>query len=337
MFKKLLLLLLVAAFIPMLAQQRAIIDNYGNITFVKGSMNDALSTAKMKLPSRAQSSDLNFAAKGTIDTLGYDDYYVTPGVNFGMAANDYLYQYFEASTEMSLLAVGFLPLEWNGSFGNGNATAEVKLVNSNWTTQQWRDAGTVLLGYYPAAGNQPTETTAFASDPLASGEWVDLTEGELSEPFGDDLWSADGIGATLALTDEVWAWQDLTVLFTPEVVGGDVFGVSVKNVSGYDPETYGTSNWSAFSDEEAPEVGAKFYGGGRLSDDDYGWWVRGGYTWDFLVVVDITGDPPPTIENVTNLSGTTLETSDREVSATITDINPSGGDAGVAAASLFYT
>ncbi|MCF8242390.1 MAG: hypothetical protein K9J16_13480 [Melioribacteraceae bacterium] len=322
------------------AQQRAVLDNYGNITYVKGTLNEALSTAKMKLPSRAHSSDLNFAAKGTIDTLGYEEYYVSPGINFGMAANDYLYQYFEAPTEMSLLGVGFLPLEWNGNFGNENATAEVKLVNSNWSKDefsQFSNTNTTesfRIGYYPASGNLPNPITPYIDDSGVSGNWVDV--GGFGEPFGNDLWSDFGAGATVPLTRDVWSWVDLTVLFTPEVSRGDVFGISVKNASGYDPYTYQSSNFGCFSDEEAPVVGMKFYAGERLDEGDYGWWTRSPYSWDFLLIVDITGDMPPEIQNETVL-GTTLSTSSREVTATITDTNPSGGNAGVANAYIKYS
>ena len=60
------------------------------------------------------------------------------------------------------------------------------------------------------------------------------------------------------------------------------------------------------------------------------------YTWDFAVAVDITGDEPPRITNVTKLP-TSLTDEPRRIEATITDENPGGGNVGVATASLKYT
>ena len=85
--------------------------------------------------------------------------------------------------------------------------------------------------------------------------------------------------------------------------------------------------------------GFKFYTNGRLvaggpGVGDPGWWSRL-FTWNFALDVTLTGDIPPEISGMDVLP-TTLSTEAREVTATIIDENPSGGNAGVASATLHY-
>ncbi len=64
--------------------------------------------------------------------------------------------------------------------------------------------------------------------------------------------------------------------------------------------------------------------------------ISDNYAWDYAVAVELTGDRAPKIEDVTGLL-TTVSTDAQTVSATITDDNPGGGNAGVASAELMYT
>jgi hypothetical protein len=73
---------------------------------------------------------------------------------------------------------------------------------------------------------------------------------------------------------------------------------------------------------------------GRCGTNDWGWYIRS-YAWDWDLNATLTGDRGPVVA-MDNLI-TTLSTSAQTVTATITDDNPSGGAAGVASASLFYT
>jgi hypothetical protein len=72
-----------------------------------------------------------------------------------------------------------------------------------------------------------------------------------------------------------------------------------------------------------------------MGEDEPYWWLRQ-YHHQVELLVEYTGDTAPFIEDVTSLR-TTLSTDPREVSATITDVNCTGGDAGVAEALLCYS
>ncbi|MCF8396439.1 MAG: T9SS type A sorting domain-containing protein [Melioribacteraceae bacterium] len=156
-------------------------------------------------------------------------------------------------------------------------------------------------------------------------------------PFGEDIWSDDGHGIPVPVEDDVWSWVDLSVIDFPEFTRGEVFAVVVKNTTEYNEEDYSTSNWGCFADEEAPATGLKFYAGGRLSEEDYGWWIRPGYTWDFRVAVDISEGPwPPYITNVTQIQ-TTLSTEPQQVSATVTSDSGPDSDNAISSVILFYS
>jgi hypothetical protein len=127
----------------------------------------------------------------------------------------------------------------------------------------------------------------------------------------------------------------------PFVESGTWIGIMVASTGaggGYDPYT-------GFLYEEGEGVvlpwGAlKFYSGtcgdvfGAPSGNP-GWHIRH-WIFDFELAVLLTGDRAPQILDWTPVP-TTLSTDDRELTATIIDDNPSGGPAGVASASLWYS
>ena len=84
-----------------------------------------------------------------------------------------------------------------------------------------------------------------------------------------------------------------------------------------------------------PWVFAKFYNQCDGTSGEGGWHIRH-WILDWPMAVELTGDRGPVFHSYTMLP-TTLSTEDRTVTAVITDDNPSGGAAGIASASLFYT
>jgi len=83
-----------------------------------------------------------------------------------------------------------------------------------------------------------------------------------------------------------------------------------------------------------PWASLKFYHACSGTSGNGGWHIRH-WVFDFELAVVLTGDRGPIFQNYTSLN-TTVSTDDIPVEANITDDNPSGGDAGVATASLFY-
>ncbi|MCF8242241.1 MAG: hypothetical protein K9J16_12715, partial [Melioribacteraceae bacterium] len=155
------ILLLVIFSFSLQAQNKAILKPNGELIHVKGSLQDAI---RMKGDARFVQpiTSSAYSTLGTIDTISYNDYFITPGVNFGMASQDCLAQYFVVPAELTALAVGFLPLEWNGNFGNGNPFAEVKIVKCNWTAEEFESyasGGAAPVGYFLADGNLPNPIT----------------------------------------------------------------------------------------------------------------------------------------------------------------------------------
>ena len=175
---------------------------------------------------------------------------------------------------------------------------------------------------------------AFLDNADRTGPWHAVVEGD-PEPFGADIWSDGGYGAPSVPDDllEDYQWINTDILFEPTVGANEIFGITFNSTyTDMDVRSIGF-----FAGTLAGIPGWKYYANGRLDIGvDFGWWARE-YTWDFLVAVDIIGDPPPTIVSVTQLASG-LDQGPYTVDANITDDNP--GDptqAGVASANLYWT
>ncbi len=248
-------------------------------------------------------------------------------------------QWFEAPADMIINAAGY---NTNAVEVSGSG-AELKLVTLAWTKEQILANGEepAYWGYYEATDNSYNSITAFEDNADRTGDWVDIESSGEGSPFGPDLWSNSGVGVpvTPEPTDAIneWDWVEMMTLGEkPTVKRGDIIGVAMKNTSTKMDE----ERISFLATNTLGIPGFKFYTNGRLVSGgpgvgDPGWWSRK-YTWDFALDVTITGDAPPSYENVTHFEST-FSTDERIVSATITDTNPSGGVTGVASVSLFYS
>jgi hypothetical protein len=272
---------------------------------------------------------------GTIDTLGFGD---TWGTNFGMFGQDIMTQWFEAPADMDINAVSFTTSD------DENAAVSVKLVSMAWTKDQIQatqgDLGASWWGYYEATGNGFNDVGAYEEDADVTGGWVEAGEGitqQWGSPFGADLWSDLGEGAPATAVLDATTWVEMSLLgFSPQVLAGDLIGVSVKNES----TVLDAGRTGLLANNALGVTGFKMYRNGRLTAGgpgvgDPGWWTRL-YTWNIQMAVELTGDRAPVIVDFDRLP-TTLDTGDRTVTATVTDDNPSGNPAGVASVKIMYS
>jgi len=285
-----------------------------------------------------------FETNGTLDTLSYDDLGIY-NVNFGFFGQDVMMQYFEAPADLIIQAAGFTVSDETGA---ANAQVSLRLVKLNWTLDQLTSVPAPLyMGFYPSDGDGFNNADFFGEE--ATGPWGDSTGGAYPLPpwadnanpddntFDYDLWSDGGFGWVVTpvaspFDGKVFQWVEMSNLFTPDTIKrGEVFAVVLK----HEGVTLDGDRIGFWSDNTVGYPGWKYYENGRFTADQPGWWVRK-YTWDFAVAVDLVGDRPPVISNVTKLL-TTLSTDPRTVEATITDDNPSGGDAGVAGAVILVS
>ncbi len=334
MLRKITLLCFLFSFFPLLivGQNKALLRPNGKLELKAG--NDVIS-AKYLATSKIHKVNSLSKPNATADTLTYNNGRTN---GFILDAQDILVQWFEAPADMNIISVGIV---FNDN-ANSNP-ASVKLVKTNWTKAQIMGAGVKWYGYYPAAGNGYNNITGFLDNGDRTGDWVAASTAPITDPiFAEDIWSDGGLGKPITPTTmDEYLWINMDDLgIRPEIKAGEIFGVVLKN----DYPTLGVNTDDqivAYGDNTLGIPGFKYYCGGRLVTDptdanfDAGWWSRE-YTWDFIVAVELTGDTPPTIEDVTTLT-TTLKTTARTVSATITDDNPSGGAAGVASATLKYS
>jgi hypothetical protein len=234
-----------------------------------------------------------------IDTLTYND--GTFNTDFLINGQEALMQWYMAPADLIIKKVGFYCTQ-----NPGNNGAEFKIVKVEWT----EDSLLAILdniGYYPALGNGCNDITAFGYD--ATGPWISQN-GHL-EPFGPDIWSDNGNPIPFTPNpNNVYQWINMSILFEPSVLAGEIFGIALKNNAncgtgpiGFLAGQVGLQSW-------------KFYPFGRLDPGvDIGWWTRD-ITLDFPVVVDIVSSGMINFNYITQLNST-LSTEPREVLANI--------------------
>ena len=277
------------------------------------------------------------------DTISYRKLGGTWNTNFGFFGQDVMLQWFEAPADMTIKGIGFTCSDDTGA---ESATISLRLIRLNWTKEQLKNFGTdTQIGYFPSSADGMNNVDPFGEG--ATGVWVSTDENNPLPPWTDnedpaqntfdyDMWSDAGYGwpiTPIASPSDapIYQWVPTVDLgFEPSVSRGDIFAV----VASHDGITLDTDRIGFWSDATVGYPGWKYYENGRTAAEvDAGWWVRN-YTWDFGLVVDITGDLPPTIE-VTQLT-TTIVTDPRKVLAAVVDTNPSGGSVGVAEVNLKF-
>ena len=330
MLKKLSFFLLAFAFPVMLFAQSNVIIRADGTILKPGQLKTTGEVQYLSAKELHQVTNFKKSFDGVKDLDDTLSWHVPRSVNFGFFGQDRMVQWFEAPADMIIKGAGYN----TAAVDVENTPAELKLVTVNWTKDQILNAGVKRWGYYVADGNGYHDATAFFDDLDRTGDWVDIEGSGAGSPFGADLWSDGGLGAPVTpVADGKYQWVDMNLLgFEPTVTKGTLVGVALKNNNA----TMDQARIGFIADNSLGIPGFKYYANGRLDPpNDYGWWTRK-YTWDFVLAVTLTGDIAPYINDMTELP-TTLSTDARTVQATITDVNPSGGSAGVKSASLWYS
>jgi hypothetical protein len=305
-------------------------------------------------------------SRDTADTLVYQPADGTWNAQFIQSPGDYMMMAYQMPADGYIKGVNVPVYEWGT--GDQQMTISIhKLAYPNGADGTPFDLGVVdeagwiggydldettgnvsISGdtYTPAGTTSPCGGTVAdnARDPLLVEETAVI--GPIGTPYAGLIWPDNVIAATLDPTNNPDIsngggdnWINTADFGTePFVEGGTWIGILVASTGaggGDDPAT-------GFLYEEgdgvvSPWVALKFYGASECSgtSGNNGWHIRH-WMFDFELAVLLTGDRAPQILDWTSL-GTTLSTDDREVTATIIDDNPSGGEAGVASASLWYS
>jgi len=353
MFKKLLTISFLLAFASLtLGQNTMLLKPNGETIKLKkaNDLKEAIKVTKITnfkgVQAKSVFTPMDIDAAGKLDTVNYRELGGTWNVNFGFTGQDIMFTYYQATADMTIKGIGYTCSDDEGS---ANANVALRIIKLNWTIDQLKgfDAAT-YMGFYPSDGDGYNNADAFGEE--ATGNWGDSTGGAYPLPpwtdnadpgantWDYDLWSDGGfawptkaVASTFDAPVYNWLMLNDTGLGEVDVKSGEVFAV----VALHDGSTLDGDRIGFWSDNTIGVPCWKYYENGRMSPAQPGWWVRM-YTWDFVVAVDITGDTPPEISNVTILP-TTLSTDARTVEATITDDNPGGGDAGIASANLLYS
>ncbi len=280
-----------------------------------------------------QTHHISKSVNGTIDTLNYND--GSWNTNFGAFGQDWLMQWYVCPADLTIKQVGYSTTDAS------SPNVEIKIVKVLWTKAQLAAAGEKNQGYYTATGNGYNDITAFPTNPDANGGWVAVNSG-VASPFDvADVWSDAGVGAPSTAVKQNalgYQWVPMNLIAEPKLLAGDIFGIAIKNTNTNLTSAAAADRFGVYAGASTTLNGWKYYANGRTvtgTSGDKGWWSRA-YSWDLVAEVELTGDVAPTIVSFDKLP-TTLSTSARTVNAVITDVNPSGGAAGVKSATIKYT
>jgi flagellar hook capping protein FlgD len=345
MLKKLTTLFLMLIFASSLSfgQDFKVLKADGDIIPVKNKK-----TLKESIQSTMNTSSVKHVfnnVQGTIDTIDIATDFGTElaSNNFVYYGSDVMLQWFEAPADLTIKAAGFNVQ----TADDAEVTYSVRLVKLNWTKEQLLAVATpIFMGTYPDPDDGQNGSEPFGEN--AGGAWVDWTEGAHPSPPWEhddyDLWSDDGFGWPLTPEPQEgttsYQWIEMIELgFEPTVLAGEVFALVVTNDA---PDWEGTTQGitHSYGTVASGYAGWKYYEAGRNDQDgdgvaDAGWWHRE-FVWNFAVAVDLTGDRAPVI-GAPNSIVTSVFEGPFDISAEITDDNPSGGAFGIAVANLQWS
>ncbi len=272
-------------------------------------------------------SHIPMNTEGLLDTIYQRDLWPQIDSRFGWQGQDVMIQWFKAPADLILKSVGFGEAPSNEP--NLANQVEVKVVSVNWDQAHIVTTTTVAakhLGYYEAPGNGYNDAEPLIDDFDGINTWnvwhvLDSTTA-MTEPFGTDIWSNNGLGVPVAVDpgnasgdpdNPTYHWVDMNLLgYEPTIQTNEIFGIAIIN-SNATVDDYFVRTWS--TDLNIPWGAFIYYANGRFNPGvDYGWWSRE-YAWDMAVAVDILGGGFPYI-NITTLN-TTLSTEPRTVEASL--------------------
>jgi len=272
---------------------------------------------------------------------------LNPNTNFGGWTKDYFLEYYVPAADGYVNSIDFNFSDLPDLDGGGMAIW-IYEANYPWpelASDVIADAcGDAQLGYYDEATGYENVGTNW----VRGG--INDVEGALDydyDPLGAQIWPEFGAGSISVspnADDGGWVNADLVSLDgEPAYFERGVPIIVVVKFTGFPDDGDATETRMGFMSAVKhvdPQPGMKFYSTissptGRCGlGADWGWYIRS-YVWDWDLNATLTGDRGPVV-SMDNLV-TTLSTDAQVVTATITDDNPSGGDAGVAAAMMYYT
>ncbi|MDD5581895.1 MAG: T9SS type A sorting domain-containing protein [Candidatus Marinimicrobia bacterium] len=292
--------------------------------------NREIQPAKVKVTKGSPS----LVPKGTIDYLRYP-IPETGLVNFGVWPEDALYQYYIPPADGEMQEIFFRLADVTG-VPNGNESFTVSIWGTSyltWDMGSYAHKDNVGIGYYEdTEGDYEWQGT----------NWVnllpDFTPGD---PLTEKIWPLYVDAVTVTIPSEAESDDTVSLALTgeglyPTMSAGVPFAIVIEILgeNAIDPDgRIGFMSGDIQPYEYYP--GIKFYDEfSNAGIGKYGWFIRQ-YIWDWVVKVNLTGDRAPIIEHTPLI--TTTSTQGRQVVATITDDNPSGGNAGVASAEVVYS
>ena len=213
---------------------------------------------------------------------------------------------------------------WLAGYDDGSG---ITLEGTSWNSAAGTCDGGIMIGN----ATDPLGSTAAVSGPPGTPTmgllWPDGFTAATMDPTNHPGIDVGGTGSNWITCADFGSEMD--------VQSGDWIGIVVKYTGtggdGSDPGI-GFEYATAASD---PWKSMKFYStecGGTAGET--GWYIRG-FAFNYELAVELTGDRGPVFESVSSLP-TTLSTDARAVSAVVSDDNPSGDAAGVAAVILSY-
>ncbi len=270
-----------------------------------------------------------------------------PNTNFGGWTNDYFFEYYVPAADGYISSIDFNFSDLPQVTGGG-MSIWIFNIAYDWeeiATDEIADGcGNSHLGYYDEATGFEVVGTNWVLGGINAVEGADPEFAY--DPLDGQAWPAFG-AASISIEPNAHDTEVINVDpvelmgSTYEFLRGEPFGIVIR-FNGFPDEGDADDTRMGFLSGQMgydPQPSMKFYSDisspdGRCGTNDWGWYIRS-YVWDWAVNVFYTGDRGPVVADVTVL-GTTTSTADRSVSATITDDNPGGGDAGVASAMLYY-
>jgi hypothetical protein len=339
MLRRFTILLVILALLPILsvAQQKALLKPGGKTVYLNSNQDpkEVFEVSVNKYHSKTLSKSNPMSVNGKIDTLSNND--LASGTytsTFGAFGQDVLVGWFQAPADLKILSVGY-----DCGDNPGVVAGELKLykLGNGWTAAKLKSITSAKsLGYWIAKGNGFNDIAPFEDEATEPKTWIAHSADALT-PFVEDIWSDAGTGAPTTPeydnNTSTYQWVSMDLLgFQPEVKGGDVFAIVLKNTD----TQFDVNRFGIMSNVDVKYGIFKYYANGRTSGDTStaGWWKRE-YLFNIAAAVEITGDTPPSVTGITNIQGT-LSTDPIEISATLTDDNPGGGPAGIKEAFLVY-
>jgi hypothetical protein len=282
----------------------------------------------------------NSNSAGLIDTLKYFPNDASLTSNFGYTHQDVAFQWYTPAAGGRVKELWWYNYQVRGNLKKG--TVRAWLVNSKLATRP-TSVLTKHFGYYKDPTDGDGLVTPFkpkTGDTWFYGNGAADSATYNFDPLGTEVttWVPGGYQFTL----DSAKWQGIKLEDWGDsmfVKLGEMFGFTLSNDTKLsDIPSGGTDErmemLSFPNTASAPYHSFKWYEQGRTVGVDKGWHMRGDYEWGMYTVIEYTTDRAPKV--VVPVYSTTLKTTARAITATITDDNPGGGAAGISAAFLKF-